>query len=78
MKALGLPVSEKNNFEVCLLCSYVQNCDPRGGTSFDPGAYVPTCEGPQGDAEYQISKLYAFQFQKKRIFFCSCVPNCEP
>ena len=25
MKALGLPVSEKKNFEVCLLCSNVQN-----------------------------------------------------
>ena len=38
MKALGLPVSEKKNFEVCLLCSYVPTCDPRGGANFAPGA----------------------------------------
>ena len=41
MKALGLPVSEKN-FEVCLLCSYVQNCDPRAGASFDPRCIICT------------------------------------
>ena len=28
MKALHLPVPEKKNFEVCLVCFYVQNCDP--------------------------------------------------
>ena len=32
MKALGLPVSEKNNFEDVLLYSYAQTC----GASFDP------------------------------------------
>ena len=31
-----LPVSEKKNFEVGLLCSYVPTCDPRSGASFDP------------------------------------------
>ena len=36
IKALDLPVSEKKNFEVCLLCSHVQTCDYRGGASFDP------------------------------------------
>ena len=35
MKPLGLPVSEKENFGVCLLCSYVQTCDPRGGVNSD-------------------------------------------
>ena len=56
MKALHLLVSEKKNFEVCLLCSYVQTCDPRGRASLIPGAsYV------------QTSKLYGFQFQGKRI-----------
>ena len=37
--------------------------------------------GPQGDAAYQISKLYAFQFQRRILkigFFCSYVPNCDP
>ena len=29
MKALGLPVSGNKNSEDVLLCSYVQNCDPR-------------------------------------------------
>ena len=40
MKGLGLLISEKKNFVACLLCSYmcVQNCDPRGGASFDPRA----------------------------------------
>ena len=41
MKDLGLPVSEKKNFEACLLCSYVQNCDPGGGASFDPRSSSP-------------------------------------
>ena len=55
MKALGLPVYEKN-FEFCLLCSQVQTCDPWG-----------VGKGPQGDVAYQISKFYAFQFQRRRI-----------
>ena len=38
MKDLGLPVSEKKNFEVCLLCSYIQNCDPGAGPFLAPGA----------------------------------------
>ena len=29
---LGLPVSEKKNFEVCL---FVPTCDPWGGANFD-------------------------------------------
>ena len=40
MKALGLPISEKKNFEVCLLCYYVQNCDPRSGACFDPRGLI--------------------------------------
>ena len=32
----GLPVSEKKNFEVGLLCSYVPTCDPRGGSVLTP------------------------------------------
>ena len=36
IKALILPVTEKKNFEVGFLCSYVPTCDPRGEASFDP------------------------------------------
>ena len=37
------------------------------------------CRGPQVDDAYQISKLYAFQFQR-RIFglLCSYLPTCDP
>ena len=35
-KAIILPVSEKKNFEVGSLCSYVPTCNPCGGASFDP------------------------------------------
>ena len=42
MKALGLQVTERKNFEVCLLCSYVQNCDPHHGASFDPRGTICT------------------------------------
>ena len=42
MKALGLPVSWKMNFEVCLLSSYVQNCETRGLASFDPRGIICT------------------------------------
>ena len=38
MKALGLPVKEKNNFGFCPLCSYIQTCDPPGGPVLTPGA----------------------------------------
>ena len=30
IKALGLPLSEKNS-EICLLCSYARTCDPNAG-----------------------------------------------
>ena len=40
MKDLGLQVSDKKNFEVCLLCSNIQNCDPWGRTSFDPRGII--------------------------------------
>ena len=33
--------------------------------------------GPQGDDVYQISKLYAFQFQRKRISKISYLPNIK-
>ena len=52
IKALGLLVSEKKNFENGLLCSYFLNClncdSPQGGASFDPGDKLG--RGLQGDA----------------------------
>ena len=41
IKALSLPVSEKN-FEVGLPSSYVPTCGPRGGASFDPRGIIWT------------------------------------
>ena len=69
IKALILPVSEKKNFEVGFLCSYVPTCDPHGRGQFWPQKHHMNKlgRGPQGDAKNQISKLYAFQFQKRRI-----------
>ena len=44
-------------------------CDPWGGDSFDSkGHHVNKIDkGLQGDATYQKSKLYPFQFQRRRI-----------
>ena len=39
IKALGLPLSEKN-YEIFFLCSYVPTCDPRGRPSFDPRGII--------------------------------------
>ena len=35
-KTLGLPLSEKKNFEICLLCFYAPICDPQSRSSPDP------------------------------------------
>ena len=40
MKALGLPVSKKKNFEFFFLCSNVLTCDPWDGASFDPRGII--------------------------------------
>ena len=47
----------------------VQTCDSRGGASFDSKGHHMnnTDKGLQGDATYQKSKLYPFQFQRRRI-----------
>ena len=56
----------EENFEVGKLCSYV---DSAGRSQFLSQGYHMNKlgRGPQGDATYKISKLYAFQFQRKRI-----------
>ena len=55
--------------EFYLLCSYVPTCDLRGGAIFwAQGEHMNKIDkGLQGNAKYQISKLYAFQFQRRRI-----------
>ena len=48
---------------------WFQFVTPRGGASFDPkGHHVNKIDkGLQGDATYRKSKLYFFQFQRRRI-----------
>ena len=55
--------------EFYIFIPLVPTCDPQGGTSFDPkGHHVNKIDkGLQGDATYQKSKLYLFQFQRRRI-----------
>ena len=62
IKALHFLVSEKRDFKVFLLCSYVLNLWPPGQGQFWPqGHHMNNLDrGPLGDATYQISKLYAF------------------
>ena len=69
IKALILQVSEKKNFEVGFPSSYIPTCDPRGRASFELHEHHMNKlgRGPQGDAKNQISKLYTFQFLRKRI-----------
>ena len=59
IKALGLPVSEKKNFEIFFLCSYVPTCDLQGRPSFDPQGHhmYKLGRGPLEDTTYQTSKL---------------------
>ena len=55
--------------EFYIFVPLVPTCDPQGGVSFDPkGHHVNKIDkGLQGDATYQKSKLYLFQFQRRRI-----------
>ena len=49
-----------------LLCSYVPSCDPGAGPILTQGHHMNKIgRGPQGDAIYQVSKLNAFQFQRR-------------
>ena len=58
IKALGLPVSMKKNFEIFFLCSYVPTCDPWGGPVLPQGHHMNKLgRGPLEDATYQKSKL---------------------
>ena len=42
IKALGLPLSEKKNSKLCLLCSYARTCEPHGRTSPDLRGIIGT------------------------------------
>ena len=52
--------------------------------SFDPkGHHMNKIDkGLQGDATYQKTKLYPFQFQRRKKFevglLCSYIPTCDP
>ena len=62
IKALLLLVSEKKNFKVFLLCSYVSNLWPLGrGPIWPQGHHMNNLSrGSLGDATYKISKLCTF------------------
>ena len=70
--------------ELYIFVPLVPTCDPRSGASSDPkGHHMNNIDkGLQGDATYQKSKLYPFQFQRRRIlklvYLCSYVPTCDP
>ena len=62
---------------------FVPTCDPPSGASFDPWHHLnKTDKGPIGDATNQKSKLYPFQFQRRRIlrlvFFVPMFPFLTP
>ena len=63
------PKSFSPTTEFYIFVPLVPNSDPQGGASFDSkGHHMNKIDkGLQGDATYQISKLYPFQFQKRRI-----------
>ena len=68
IKDIGLQFSEKK-FELCFFCSYVQTCDRGERANFClRGHHMNKLyRGPKGDGAFQISKLYAFQFHRRRI-----------
>ena len=81
IKALHFLVSEKKNFKVFLLCSYVSNLWPSERDQFWPqGHHMNNLgRGLLGDATYPISKLYAIYFQRRRfskilLFFSFWLP----
>ena len=77
-------VSENNNFEVCLLCSYVPTCAPQDRASFDSGAsYEQT--GWRSTWRFCIPNIkvpHRQVFKKEKNseggLLCSYVPTCDP
>ena len=77
IKALGLQISKKKNFEVGLLCFYVLTCDPHLlGPVLTPGVHMNKLgRGLQRDATFQISKPSVFKYERRRILkFAFFVP----
>ena len=71
-------VSERKNFEVGLLCSYVPSCDNRGGANSDPkGIWTNLVEVHKEmlHNKYQSSALSCFRDEKfwnlSSMFLCS-------
>ena len=64
----------KNNFEIFIPCSYVQNCDPLGwGKFWAKGHHMNKLgKGVLGNATYQISKLHALHFQRRKVLKIGC------
>ena len=63
------PESFSPTNEFYIFVPLVPTCDHRGGARFDPKGHTMNKidKGLQGDATYQKSKLYSFQFQRRRI-----------
>ena len=81
--ALSVPVSEKKNFEVGFLCSYVPTCDPQGGASFDPLNIIWTnlVEVHKGmlKTKYQSSTPSSFRVEEfEEGILCSYFSTCDP
>ena len=72
-------VSERKNFEVGLLCSYVPSCDPRGGANIDPRGIIWTnlveVHKEMLHTKYQSSAPSSFREEEFRslpsLFQCS-------
>ena len=83
IKALGLPLSEKKNSEICLLCSYAQTCEPHGRTSPDPRDIIWTnlaeVHMEMLHTKYQGSRLSSLRVKElwnfRSLFLCS---TCDP
>ena len=82
MKALRLLISEKKNFEVCLLCSYLQHCDSRGRASFDPWGTICTnwLRSTRRCCIPIIKTLHlpVLENNFEDGLLCSHVPTCDP
>ena len=70
----SLRVEELWNFHSLFLCFKL--VIPRAGLVLSPGAFMNKLgRGSLGDATYQISNLYAIQFQRRKILkMCFFVP----
>ena len=69
MKALGLPVKEKKNFEIFPPCSHVQTCDPQGAANLDPrGIILTNLEKIHEEMLYTNIKAVGLPVSKKKNF----------